>query len=77
MRSWRCTNTCIYVEPLLALCTLCFLRTGNIRISPLSRHCQRCTRIFNWSKKNSSGFSPKASAVANAIAYSPQSYVPD
>ncbi len=23
------------------------------------------------------GFSPKASAVANAIAYSPQSYVPD
>ena len=37
----------------------------------------RCCRIFTWLNQTSSGFSPMASAVANAIAYSPQSDVPD
>ena len=57
--------------------TLRFLLTGNISISPFSRHCRRCVRIFDCSKLNSSGFSPKARAVAKAIANSPQSYEPD
>ena len=54
-----------------------FLMTGNICIFPLSRHCCRCLRILDWSKRKSSGFTPKASAVANAIANSPQSLEPD
>ena len=57
--------------------TLRFRSTGNIFTSPFSKHCLRCALMFHLSKKNSSGFSPRASAVAKAIANSPQSYEPD
>ena len=68
-RTMYFNNVFVLIRPAFRLVRL----TGNIVISPSSRHFIGCCLIESWLNRNLPGCSLCTRAVANAIAKSPQS----